>query len=537
MPVSSATQAHHDVYPALAELSNRYRQVGGETETGLLTPFELGCFSQHGEDGVIAEILCRIGIGARFFVEFGIESGREGNCVFLADVLGWGGVFIESDEAMSAALLRKYAANRLVTGQRGTVTPENVESLFKESSVPAQPDVLSIDADGPDYWIWRAIEAYRPSLVVIEYNPSLPPDRKLVQPREHEHESDGTDYFGASLDALAGLGAEKGYALVHTDLAAANAFFVREDLAEGRFPTGPDVPRRMEPNDLLSGYRHSRDTTGRTYLDPDTAQQLAASRSAASVVPKAENPAPRAVEASDASDLATRTDFLWHQRFELADGVYSPGVNDVGFLIESAGLPERLDGESVLDIGTTNGGVAFELERRGAGRILAIDIMDADAFGFNAIKRLLGSSVEHLQASVYELPKLLDDQFDIVLFFGVLYHLRHPILALDNVRALTRTVACIESAICDAELAGHPDGPAVARFYRRDELAADPTNWFAPNLVALAEWCASCGLEPERTSSWPKGAPSRGMIVAHPSSDVPEYQRISYEQPLNVSVR
>jgi tRNA (mo5U34)-methyltransferase len=238
---------------------------------------------------------------------------------------------------------------------------------------------------------------------------------------------------------------------------------------------------------------------------------------------------------AEAQALIARTDFIWHQRFEVAPGVFTPGTNDVGFLASTAGIPERLNGETVLDIGTTNGGVAFELERRGAGRIVAVDILDPDVFGFNAIKQLVGSSAEHVRASVYELPELLREQFDIVLFLGVLYHLRHPLLALDNVRRLTRLHAYIESAICDSELPQAANA-AVARFYRRSELGADPTNWFSPSLAALVDWCASCGLEPENVTSWPAEAPSRGMVSARPAVGQPEWQRISYELPLTARI-
>jgi len=103
------------------------------------------------------------------------------------------------------------------------VTPENIESVFGEAGVPPEPDLLSIDVDGPDYWIREALEAYRPRVLVIEYNSGLPPGRQLVQPRTYAEPWDGTNYFGASLDALCALGERKGYRLVHTDQAAVDA--------------------------------------------------------------------------------------------------------------------------------------------------------------------------------------------------------------------------------------------------------------------------------------------------------------------------
>lgn len=239
--------------------------------------------------------------------------------------------------------------------------------------------------------------------------------------------------------------------------------------------------------------------------------------------------------ARDPEGLASRTDFLWHQRFELAPGVFAPGANDVDWLLHTAKVPADLTGASVLDIGTTNGGTAFSLERRGASRIVATDIVDPMHFGFEAIREALGSKVEFRQVSVYELGHALQEQFDYVVFWGVLYHLRHPLLALDNVRAVARLAAYVETAVCDAEIAAAHDS-AIATFYRRDELGGDSSNWFAPSVRALIDWCGSCGLDPTTVSSWPENAPTRAMVTASVASGPPEYQTLSYERPLYASV-
>jgi tRNA (mo5U34)-methyltransferase len=233
--------------------------------------------------------------------------------------------------------------------------------------------------------------------------------------------------------------------------------------------------------------------------------------------------------------LAARSDFLWHQRFELGSGIFSPGSNDVDWLLHTAGVPTDVSGASVLDIGTTNGGAAFTLERRGAARVVATDIVDSMHFGFDAIHAALGSNVEFRQLSVYELSRVLDEQFDFVVFWGVLYHLRHPLLALDNVRAVTARTAYIETAVSDAELPGSAD-VSLARFYRRDELGADSSNWFAPTVRGLLDWCHSCGLEPEAVSSWPEQGPTRAMVRSVAAPGPPEYQQVSYERPLLSSV-
>jgi hypothetical protein len=266
-------------YLALSELGRRYHAGGEEPVEAVdsLTPWELRALSQNGEDGVIAEILRRIGTAERWFVEFGIENGQEGNCVYLADVEQWHGLFIETDPEFYAKLHDKYRGNPLVNTVAAAVTPGNVEDLFSRAGVPPEPDVLSIDVDGNDYWIWEAIEDYRPRLVVIEYNSSLDPVRRLVQPCDDEATWDGTEYYGASLGALRSLGERKGYRLVHAELAGVNAFFVRDDLASGRLPDPESVSARA-PNYFLAGTRHPPDTHQRRYLDLDSGRLVRTAR-------------------------------------------------------------------------------------------------------------------------------------------------------------------------------------------------------------------------------------------------------------------
>jgi hypothetical protein len=106
---------------------------------------------------------------------------------------------------------------------------------------------------------------------VIEYNSSLDPGRRLVQPNEPQRSWNGTDYFGASLGALESLGGRKGYRLVYTELSGSNAFFVREDLAAS-FPARTDVEVRGVPNYFQTGYRHPPSGDGGRYLDLDTGE-------------------------------------------------------------------------------------------------------------------------------------------------------------------------------------------------------------------------------------------------------------------------
>lgn len=261
------------LYLALARMGERRLATeaapGSHHHKEPLTAFELRVFSQNGEDGVLAEIFARVGAGEGFFVEFGAETGREGNCVYLADVANWRGLFVEGDADSFRLLHRKYRTNERAQATQAMVTPENVQTLFADAGVPTEPSILSIDVDGNDYWIWDAIDDYRPRVVVIEYNSALEPSRRLVQPADLKRDWDGSDYFGASLGALRALGDRKGYRLVHTELCGVNAFFVRDDLARGRFPDVDEVPTRSIPNYFQSGRGHPSHPEQGLYLDLD----------------------------------------------------------------------------------------------------------------------------------------------------------------------------------------------------------------------------------------------------------------------------
>jgi hypothetical protein len=239
------------IYPALGDLVARYRDTWEPLD---LTAFEARVFSQNGEDGVLAEIFRRIGVTGGSFAEFGVQDGSEGTTVFLAQVLGWSGAYLEADPAAYAALERRYAGNPRVRTLHAAVEPDTVDALFEQAGLPEEPDVVSIDVDGNDFWIWRALERFRPRVLVIEYNGDLDPASRQVMPYAPGFRWDHTSGYGASLGALEELGAAKGYTLVHTELAGVNAFFVRSELA-GDLPAGDAVPRRSA-NHALIGLGH-----------------------------------------------------------------------------------------------------------------------------------------------------------------------------------------------------------------------------------------------------------------------------------------
>ncbi len=224
----------------VAVLRQAYPELAAPQPAGRrLHPFELRVHSQNGEDGIVAHLLHRIGVANRQVVEFGIGDGRECCSAALLRHFGWGGLLLDGSAAnveRARALHGEtpaFADGRLVILQR-LVEPDNVDELVA-AHVDADVDVASIDIDGNDYWVWRALTSVRPRLVVIEFNSTFGPERSVTVPytpgfdRYRAHVSGF--YHGASLTALARLGTEKGYRLVGCDSRGTNAFFVRDDVA------------------------------------------------------------------------------------------------------------------------------------------------------------------------------------------------------------------------------------------------------------------------------------------------------------------
>jgi len=201
--------------------------------------------SQYGEDGIIAEIFQRIGIRSKCCVEFGAWDGKYlSNTWALWHEQGWAAILIEGEKDRHASLQADLAAFPGVRAVSAYVRPEGENSLdqiLARESCPHDLDLLSIDVDGDEYHIWKSLSRFRPRVVIVEHNPTIPPELDLVQkPGE---------YFGASSGSLTRLAHEKGYRLVAcTDT---NSIFVAdEDFPKLGMPE-PDV-RSIFPRTGLS---------------------------------------------------------------------------------------------------------------------------------------------------------------------------------------------------------------------------------------------------------------------------------------------
>jgi len=206
---------------------------------------------------------------------------------------------------------------------------------------------------------------------------------------------------------------------------------------------------------------------------------------------------------------------IWYHKIEVAPGVWTPGVHDSPEALARLELPEDLTGMRVLDIGARDGFFTFEAERRGAREVVALDNEPPDHTGFSIAAELLDSKATYITENVYSLDPEKYGTFDLVLFLGVIYHLRHPLLALDRIHDICSPDALLllETHMIDegfVDKAGdwrrladfHPDLTSlpIAQYYPADMLGSDTTSQWAPNRVALEHWLRGSGFEP--LSTW-----------------------------------
>lgn len=211
---------------------------------------EYQVFSQNGEDGIIQEIFNRIGYTNKYFVEFGVENGLECNSMNLL-YKQWKGLWIEGSPECVKEINGRFKdliSNGQLQIKNQFITAENIESIFSSANIPAEPDMLSIDIDYNDYYVWKAITNYKPRVIVIEYNSIFRPDTHFIVPYNAERTWDKTSYFGASLLALEQLGNDKGYNLVGCSFTGSNAFFVRKDLTADLFEAPYTAENHYEQN-------------------------------------------------------------------------------------------------------------------------------------------------------------------------------------------------------------------------------------------------------------------------------------------------
>lgn len=230
-------------------LVNQYRALkerGGELPS--FADVEFRAYSQNGEDGILLYVFSLIGMGQRRCVEICAGDGLQCNSANLIINHGWHGLLVDGDEALIERGRAYYARHgdtfcfppRLL---HSWITRENVNSLLRTNGFEGSIDLLSLDIDGVDYWIWDALEAVRPRVVIAEIQCIWGEDRSVTVPYAPDFRARFVDgfgiYSGASLPAFVKLARRKGYRLVGVQRLGFNAVFVADGVGEDLLPEVP----------------------------------------------------------------------------------------------------------------------------------------------------------------------------------------------------------------------------------------------------------------------------------------------------------
>jgi len=222
---------------------------------------EFRVFSQWGEDGIIAWLIGHLSGVPQTFVEFGGENYQESNTRHLLQSKNWRGLVIDGSQDNIADIRRQelYWRHEL-SAACAFIDRDNINTLIDGHGFKGEIGLLSVDIDGNDYWVWQAIDAVNPAIVVCEYNAVLGDRFALTVPYQADFQRSIAHYsclyFGASIKALILLAKKKGYRFIGTTSTGCNAFFVRNDFAT-------DILARLEQVSMFpSRVREARDETG-----------------------------------------------------------------------------------------------------------------------------------------------------------------------------------------------------------------------------------------------------------------------------------
>jgi hypothetical protein len=231
-----------------------------------LLEFKSNVYSQAGEDGVIQKILETLSENDKWCVEFGAWDGQHfSNTCNLIENFSYSAVLIECDNKKYKDLEKKYLKNKKVITLNefvGLNKENNLDKILKNISIPNNFDFLSIDIDGNDYHVWKSIMEYKPKVVCIEFNPTIPTEVKYIQP------PDSNINQGSSLSSMVDIGKEKGYELIA--VLPFNAFFVKEEYFQ-LFNINDNSPETLRTDKsyityIFTGYNGKVLLSGNKYL-------------------------------------------------------------------------------------------------------------------------------------------------------------------------------------------------------------------------------------------------------------------------------
>jgi len=239
------------------------RQNAATLTPGQLQDAEFKVFSQFGDDGIIQHLVHHLirDRQEQRFVEFGVGNYLESNTRFLLVNNNWQGLVMDSScQDIDFIRSQEFYWRHNLTAQQAWITRDNINQLLSDAGFSGDIGLLSVDIDGNDYWVWQAIDCVRPVIVIVEWNSVFGPDAAITVPYQPQFDRTAAHYsnlyFGASIAALAALGTQKGYALVGSNSAGNNLYFVRQDRLN-------DIPALTPQQAYIeSSYRESRDVQG-----------------------------------------------------------------------------------------------------------------------------------------------------------------------------------------------------------------------------------------------------------------------------------
>jgi len=230
-----------------------------------LSDHEFKVFSQWGEDGIIQFLLRKLVLPQNTFIEFGVETYREANTRFLLMHDNWSGLVIDGSKSnindiVSQSIYWRYSLNAI----QSFITAENIDETITNNNMSGEIGILSVDIDGNDYWVLKAIKNVNPVILITEYNSVFGSERAISIPYSSDfvrgQKGLSNLYYGASLQALTTLAEEKGYSLVGCNSSGNNAFFVRKD------KLGDLAPVSVKDAFVDAKFREAKDIKGKLLL-------------------------------------------------------------------------------------------------------------------------------------------------------------------------------------------------------------------------------------------------------------------------------
>lgn len=267
----------HDIEPLkVLAAQPLVRQLRQPVSLNSLREAEFKVFSQFGDDGIIQYLINAADLSAstKIFIEFGVQDYLESNTRFLLLNDNWRGLVMDASGSNIGYIQNSdlYWRHDL-TAVCAFVDVQNANRLFSENGFIGDIGILSIDIDGNDYWIWKAIDVVNPAIVIVEYNSTFGAKHAITIPYSPRFDRSAAHYsnlyWGCSLKALELLGKDKGYVFVGSNSAGNNAYFVRKDRL------GTVKPSTVEADYVQARFRESRDQNGNlTFVPPDRRMQI-----------------------------------------------------------------------------------------------------------------------------------------------------------------------------------------------------------------------------------------------------------------------